>query len=99
MSRIAIFRLSCCGREIASGRFQGSDMYPPTREKCPFGCPNKKDPRGKPAPHVMHFDRYEFDDTISPELLKTWKYGHSTGDLWAKYEAKRQAKMKEQVQR
>jgi hypothetical protein len=70
-------------------------MYPPTRKKCPFGCANKKDPRGKPAPHTLIFDRYEFDDTISPELLRTWKLGHSTGDLWKKHEAIRESKRKD----
>lgn len=72
MSKIAIFELECCRREIAAGRFRGDEMYPPTKRICPFGCGPAFHPNGRQKGHTMRFLRYEFDDTISPELLATW---------------------------
>jgi len=85
MSMVAIFLMSCCGREIVSGRFKGQEGVTPTREKCPFGCPIKKGINGKPGRVDLHFVDYMSEELVPPELMKTWKYGHSTGDLWHKY--------------
>lgn len=77
MSAIAIFAMECCQQEIAHGRFRGDDMYPPAKKMCPFGCDPAFHPNGRHRGHVMRFVRYEFDDTISLELLKTCKVLYS----------------------
>lgn len=62
MSMVAIFALACCGKQIEFGRFCGSEMYPPTIEKCPFGCPTRFDWKGRPDRVVLRFIDYRGED-------------------------------------
>ena len=93
MSMVAIFRMSCCGRKVAHGRFRGDEMYAPTKAKCPFGCPTKlmpnsvteKRPQGIVDRPKLIFVEYLSEELVPAELMATWKHGHSTGDLWHQY--------------
>lgn len=58
---VAIFKLNCCSREIEFGRVCGSEMYPPTVAKCPFGCPTKFDWKGRPERVVLRFFEYRHE--------------------------------------
>ena len=60
-------------------------MYPPTTAKCYYGCLPKKTPSGKPGRIVMIFEEMGSEELQPSELMQTWKRGHSTGDLWHKY--------------
>lgn len=85
MSIVAIFALSCCGGKVVSGRYKGNDMFVPTAAKCFYGCKPRFLPNGKPDRFKMIFVEYMSEELVPPELMATWKFGHSTGDLWHKY--------------
>jgi len=77
---VAIFRMSCCGREVVSGRFQGIEGHTSHKPVCPHGC-KAKHKGGIP----MQFVEYKVESMVPEALMKTWKRGHSTGDPWHKY--------------
>jgi len=94
MSMVAVFLTDCCHRELVHGRFQGSDMYPPSLEKCPFGCPprrfdhpdKEKYPNGRPEPVSLKFVRYQAEESLTPELRATNpRLDAQTGNFWHKY--------------
>jgi len=85
MSMIAIFRMTCCGKRVISGRFQGNDMYPPSVAKCHYGCKPKNLPNGRQGRIPMIFEEYASEELQPEELMRTWKHGHSVGDLWHRY--------------
>jgi hypothetical protein len=70
MSCVAIFRMSCCGKEVVHGRHEGSDMYPPHQE-CLFGCAKPRDPRGREYMPTINFSRYVEANLLTPELRAT----------------------------
>ncbi len=70
MAMVAIFKMSCCGREVVHGRYEGSDMYSPHQE-CPFGCAKPKDPCGRASNPVISFARYVEANNLTPELRAT----------------------------
>lgn len=84
MSMVAIFALSCCGGKVVHGRFKGDDMNHPTAAKCFYGCTPRRDLRGRPERFSLSFVDYMSEELVPPELMATWKLGHSTGDLWHK---------------
>jgi hypothetical protein len=85
MSMVAIFTLSCCNRKVVSGRFKGDDMNHPTAAKCFYGCRPRTDLRGRPERFKLAFVEYLSEELVPPELMATWRFGHSTGNLWHKY--------------
>ena len=60
-------------------------MFPHSIAKCRYGCVAKKGLRGRTERAGLTFVRYEFDDTISPELMRTCRFPDKSGDLWHKY--------------
>ena len=94
MSMVAVFETDCCHRELVHGRFKGSDMYPPSLEKCPFGCalrrfdhPDKeKYPNGRPEQVTLKFLRYQDEELVTPELRATClRLETQSGNFWHKY--------------
>jgi len=70
MSMVAVFKMSCCGREVVHGRHEGNEMHHPT-QKCPFGCKAPIDPRGRETDPSLSFTRYTEANLLSPELRAT----------------------------
>jgi hypothetical protein len=84
MSMVAIFAMSCCGRQIVFGRFRGNEMNPPSVAKCQFGC-RPRFVNGRQERFKLTFVEYQIESMCSPELLDTWILKNRTGDLWHKY--------------
>jgi hypothetical protein len=70
MSTVAVFKMSCCGREVVHGRHEGGD-HKPTAGRCYYECPLSKDPRGKPDRPTLTFVRYVNAELLTPELRAT----------------------------
>lgn len=71
MSMCAIFELECCRRLIVHGRFRGNTMYPPSMQRCPFGCPEKCTPAGKPDRIGLKFVTHKNEKSaIEPRVWK-----------------------------
>jgi hypothetical protein len=75
--------MSCCGKEIVLGRFEGVEGHVPTLRFCPFECVPKTEHDGKPERFKLRFLRYQGEDRLTPKLRLTWR--GPTEDLWHKY--------------
>jgi hypothetical protein len=60
---LAIFKLSCCGREMVFGRFSGNELHQTTLERCP-NCHKEK--------VGLLFERYQDDNDLGIHENGKW---------------------------